>query len=328
MRTASENIHLKTWDRPERGEEQEILQGKSNELRSPTPIQEDSTRDDEEAKNDFWTISGEFIYRHHVEPRVKLFMPREETFPIPMKHIDVARRTHTSIDVLLEKQIEEYWNVDGDRELSDAWTGLTRFVLLKERPPEGYTWSGCRLTRKQTTSRPDDVWPYMWKFMSDAAKKKGKQRWAIEKPKLDNVRLLRGMFFIEPNDEEFKLTMKAARGKFEVPMPAVMPCKIPIKNSGETHRNIGKRKTEYACVVDADECTRPRLEGAGHKPHQDHITSKFCNSLESCAQIHSIALKRKKIPDAKAGSGERMGKTGANSGMEADESQKQERSDR
>ena len=42
-------------DRPERGEEQEILQGKSYDLRSPTPRQEDSMRDGEEARNDFWT---------------------------------------------------------------------------------------------------------------------------------------------------------------------------------------------------------------------------------------------------------------------------------
>ena len=81
-----------------------------------------------------------------------------------------------------------------------------------------------RLTRKQTTSRPDDAWPDVWKFMSDGAKKKAKQRWAIEKPKLENARKLRGIFFIEPNDEEFKLTMKAARRKLEVPMPAAMPC--------------------------------------------------------------------------------------------------------
>ena len=78
---------------------------------------------------------------------------------------------------------------------------------------------------------------------------------------------------IERN-EEFKLTMKAARRKLEVPMPAAMLCKIPIKSSGETHHNIGKRKTKYACVVDANEYTRQRLEGAGHKRPQDHITAK------------------------------------------------------
>ena len=64
---------------------------------------------------------------------------------------------------------------------------------------------GRRLTRKHTTSRPDNVWPDMWTRMSDAAKKKAEQRCAIEEPKLDNARKLRGIFFIDPNDEEFKL---------------------------------------------------------------------------------------------------------------------------
>ena len=84
-----------------------------------------------------------------MEPRVKLYMPREESFPIQLKYIDVTRITRPSLDVLLEKKIDDYWNVDGGRELSDAWTGFTRFILLNERPPDGYTWSGERLTRKQ-----------------------------------------------------------------------------------------------------------------------------------------------------------------------------------
>ena len=74
---------------------------------SPTPLHDDSTRDDEEAKNDSWSITGEFIYRHHVEPRDKLYVPKEESFPIPLKYIDVTRTTHTSLDVLLEKHIDD-----------------------------------------------------------------------------------------------------------------------------------------------------------------------------------------------------------------------------
>ena len=66
------------------------------------------------------------------------------------------------------ENIEDYWNVDGEKDLSDAWTGFTRFTVLNERPPDGYTWSGGRLTRTQTTSRPDSVWPDMWKRMYDA----------------------------------------------------------------------------------------------------------------------------------------------------------------
>ena len=44
-----------------------------------------------EAMNDFWSMSGSFIYRNHVEPGVKLYSPREESFPIPLKFIDVTR---------------------------------------------------------------------------------------------------------------------------------------------------------------------------------------------------------------------------------------------
>ena len=127
--------------------------------------------------------------RFHLSPsRGTQSMPKEETFPIPLKYIDVTRTTHASLDVLLEKPIDDYWNADGQRELSDVWTGFTRFILLTERPPDGYTWSRWRLTRKQSTSRRDNVWPDMSTHMSDAAKKKAK-RWAIEKPKLDNARL-------------------------------------------------------------------------------------------------------------------------------------------
>ena len=62
----------------------------------------------------------------------------------------------------------------------------------------------------------------MWKRMSDASKRKEKQTWAIEKPKLENARRLRGIYFIDPEDEEFKDMVKNARRKLEIPMPAAM----------------------------------------------------------------------------------------------------------
>ena len=51
----------------------------------------------------FGSILGDFIYRHHVEPRVKLNVPTEGSFFIPMKYIDVTRLTDTTLDVMLEK---------------------------------------------------------------------------------------------------------------------------------------------------------------------------------------------------------------------------------
>ena len=61
-----------------------------------------------------------------VGPRVELYLPKEETLPIPLKYIDVTRTGHTSLDVLQEKRFNGYWNVDVDRTLSDSWTGFTK----------------------------------------------------------------------------------------------------------------------------------------------------------------------------------------------------------
>ena len=43
---------------------------------------QDSLPDAGEATNDCWSMSGSFIYRHHVKLRVKLYSPRKESFPI------------------------------------------------------------------------------------------------------------------------------------------------------------------------------------------------------------------------------------------------------
>ena len=161
-------------DHPTRGESNIDFLGESEG--SPPPSLQDSYPDAGEAINDFWSMSGNFIYRHHVEPRVKLYSPREESFTIPLKYIDVSRTTHTNLDVMQESRIDDYWNIDGSRDLSDSWTCYTQFFLLEEKPPDGYMWSGWRLTRKQLTSRPDHLWPELWKSMGKHAKLKEKQK--------------------------------------------------------------------------------------------------------------------------------------------------------
>ena len=112
------------------------LQGNSERCQ-PTESQ-----DDAEARDDFWSIKGDFIYRHHIEPRVQLYVPKEESFPIPLKYIDGTRTTHTRPDVLQEKRVNNCWNVDVDRTLSDWWTGFTKCTLLNEKRPTGHMWSG------------------------------------------------------------------------------------------------------------------------------------------------------------------------------------------
>ena len=37
------------------------------------------------------------------------------------------------MDVKQEKRIDDYWNIDGSRNLSDPWTGFTQFTLLRRK---------------------------------------------------------------------------------------------------------------------------------------------------------------------------------------------------
>ena len=51
---------------------------------------------------------------------------KEETFLIPLKYIDVTMSTHTYLDVMQETWIDDCWNVDSSKHLSDIWTGFTK----------------------------------------------------------------------------------------------------------------------------------------------------------------------------------------------------------
>ena len=237
------------------------IQGESNidflgELEGSLPPPQDSFPDAGEAINDFWSMSGNFIYRHHVEPSVKLYSPKIHS-PVPLKYIDVSRTTHTNLDVKQEKRIDDYWNVDGSRDLSHYWTGFTQFISLEEKPPNRNMWPGERLTRKQLTSRPDHLWPELWKQMGKNAKLKEKQKWSHDKLHLDHARKLRGIYFTDPEDKEFKETIKNARKNLETQIAPAMPFKSMKKNCGSGASN--KIKTRLACILEASESTRLRM---------------------------------------------------------------------
>ena len=61
---------------------------------------------------------------------------------------------------------------------------------------------------------------------------------------------LRGIYFIDPEDKEFKETIKNARKKLETSVAPAMPCKV-MKNCG--NGGSDKNKTKLACIL-AREC--------------------------------------------------------------------------
>ena len=62
-----------------------------------------------------------------------------------------------------------------------------------------------------------------------------------------------------------------------------------------------KRKTKYACIVDADGSMRIRLEDVPHSYHEDHNSAKGINSFTRYTLVHKFIPMPQafKIPDAR-----------------------------
>ena len=117
--------------RPIRGEGHVDFLGESE---GSLPPPHDSFPDAGEAINDFWYTAITLNLESN-------FTRREKNHSL---FHDVYRTTHTNLDVKQEKRIDDYWNIDGSRDLSDPWTGFTQCTLLEEKPPDGYMWSERR----------------------------------------------------------------------------------------------------------------------------------------------------------------------------------------
>ena len=162
-------------------------------------------------------------------------------------------------------------------------------------------WSGERLTKRQATSRSDHLCPELWTEWARNAKLREKHKWAIEKPKLDNARKSRAIYFIDYEDKEFKETMRNARKK--TPTAPAMPCKTCKKSkNGETRSKTNDFESEFACILEASESTRMRMEESPQNFHEDHSARRGDNSLQNYSLEHKfIPLPQAmKIPEAKA----------------------------
>ena len=174
--------------RPIRGESERDFLG---EPEGSLPPPQDSFPDAGEAIHDFWSMSGNFIYRHHVEPSETLLAERRI---IPFS-TEVQRRlqNYTQIWMLSKSAASMIIAISMGQEI----------CLIHGQVSLSILWSGRRLTRKQLTSRPYYLRLELWIKFGRTAELQEKQRWSIEKPKLDIARRLRGIYFIDPENKEF-----------------------------------------------------------------------------------------------------------------------------
>ena len=123
--------------------------------------------------------------------------------------------------------------------------------------------------------------------MGKHAKLKEKHKWSNEKIHLENARKLRGIYFIDLEDKEFKETIKNARKKLETSVAPAMPCKNMKNNCGSGGSN--KVKTKLACILEANEPTRLRMGNSVPNYHEDHIAGKGDSSLQHYNLVHKFS---------------------------------------
>ena len=165
-----EQKNLWVRERPERGEEQEILkESQMNHILQPNFK---TTRHGMMRK--LKVTSGrsqeKLIYRHHVcTPSQTVRAERE----IISYSVCVHRCYQNNSYVTGRNLGKTDWSLPErgwSTRIVRCMDRIHKVCSNEERPPEGDTWSG-RLTRKQRTFLLDDVWPDLWKIISDASKK-------------------------------------------------------------------------------------------------------------------------------------------------------------
>ena len=112
--------------------------------------------------------------------------------------------------------------------------------------------------------------------------------------------------------------------------PAVL-CKTRKKSKNrETRNKTNDFKSKLACILEASESTRLRMEESLPNNHEDHIAGKGNNSLQHYNLVDKLIsyASSKEDTRSKSSSGWRMGEIGEDSGVGPDESQKQIRGDR
>ena len=225
--------------RPVQGENHLYFLGESEGSLPPPP---DSFPNASEAINDLWSMSRNFIHRHHVEPRVKLYSPREETFlfhwnplmypELPIR-IWMSNKRNASMMIIGISMGQEICLIHGQVSLNLLY--WKKYLQTEKWCPgeinEKNSWHPGQITNGQNSWRK-------WERMPSWRRGKSGHMKNLNLIMLENCEDL----FHWPRGQEFKETIKNAREKLETPIAPAMPYKILKKTYGSGTSNKIKSK--------------------------------------------------------------------------------------
>ena len=253
------------------------------------PLWYETTQFEEKAKDIFLESQKGF----HL--KTQIWMPvKEETIFGPCQETSCTAITLNQ-ESLAERRIIHslfHWNTLTSPELLGWYARKPHRWLLEYRWIKRFVWFLDRFhsvySIKWETSRRIYA---LWRALARNAQLREKHKWSDEKPKLDIARRLRGIYFIDPEDKEFKEPLRLHERNWKHRW--FPPCLA---------RQARRTSMERACILEADESTRRRMEESLPKYHEDHNSGKGDNSKQHYNLVHKFILMPQavKIPAAKA----------------------------
>ena len=301
-------------DRPERGEEQENLLGESDGS-SRTSFQVASP-DDGEARNDFWSISGHYMYVITSNPESN-FTRREKN------HSQCHYNTLTWYDLGCIAGAPHWRLLEhrrGPRSIGCVDRIHTNHHIGRKTSKWVYMVWGT-VDEKQTTSRPDYLWPERWKDMLEAAQRKEKHKWTEA---WQSQKIARCLLYWSSGCRVQRNDLKSAEK-----VGSSVASTNALQDQG---KNVQGNLSHSWCSQDKIRmhrwsqriCEKAFGRNSTQRSWRPHCRwrNQFIEQLISCPQVYSYAQSNESTRC------EKNRKNRENTRVAADESQKEERCDR
>ncbi len=84
--------------------QQERVEANRKKLKEEEEQRKSDPAEQATLEDDFWTVTGDLITRHHKVPRKTLYMPKAADFPLPLEYVDISRTTYTDLETTKEQK--------------------------------------------------------------------------------------------------------------------------------------------------------------------------------------------------------------------------------
>ena len=268
---------IRNWEHPPRPIEGESIIDFLGESEGSLPQPHDSLPDAGEAMNDFWSMSGSFIYRHHVEPRVKLYSPREESFPIPLKTL-TSPELHTQIWMLSKSAASMIIGTSMGQEmcLTIGQVSLSSLYWMKNQ---------IFVFREEINKKTADIQDRS--FMARTLGENGKAKVVTWKNQNSMMQEEFISLTLRTRNSRRQWRMPARNWKYQW-LPLCFARWARTVRIGWLVGEFNEIKSKLACILEASESTRLRMVESLPNHHEDHILGKGANSLQHYNLVHKF----------------------------------------